>query len=257
MSNTNGRLISADSHVMEPVDLWEKALFDKFGDETPRVLDGHLGKEGKFFNTGGQVMEYGGSDRDSQKIGMQAAGWDPVVRVEFQEKAQVAAEVLNATFMLLIMRHPNYDCLRACARVFNDWLAEFISHDRNRLYGVGMIPMDDVAWAIEELERCAKNGFRCVNIHLYSPPGSQPYRKAAYDPFWARAAEMDIPIQLHIITGRVPIQSTSTHPRSSSYRLRPRSRCSTKLPACWLTSSSSAKSSTVTPTSASCAASLK
>ena len=204
MSMSNGRLISADSHVMEPIDLWEKTLFDSFGDDTPRVLDGYLGKEGMFFHTGGQVMEYGGSDRDSQKIGMQAAGWDPAVRVEFQEKAGVVAEILNATFMLLIMRHPNYDCLRACARVFNDWLAEFIAHDRKRLYGVGMIPTDDVDWAIEELERCAKNGFSCVNIHLYSPPGSPPYRKPIYDPFWARAAEMDIPIQLHIITGRVP-----------------------------------------------------
>jgi predicted TIM-barrel fold metal-dependent hydrolase len=204
MSDANGRLISADSHVMEPVDLWEKTLLAEFGDDTPRVLDGHLGKEGKFFNTGGQIMEYGGSDRDSQKIGMQEAGWDPVVRVAFQEKAEVAAEVLNATFMLLIMRHPNYACLRACARVFNDWLAEFISHNPKRLLGIGMIPMDDVDWAIEELERCAKNGFRGVNIQLYSPPGSPPYRKPAYDPFWARAAEMDIPIQLHIITGRVP-----------------------------------------------------
>ena len=202
--NASTGIISADSHVMEPVDLWEKALFEKFGDHTPRVLDGHLGKEGKFFHTGGQVMEYGGSDRDSQKIGMQAAGWDPAVRVEFQEKADVVAEVLNATFMLLIMRHPNYDCLRACARVFNDWLAEFIAYDRKRLYGVGMIPMDDIGWAIEELERCANNGFRCVNIQLYSPPGSPPYRKPDYDPFWARAAEMDIAIQLHIITGRVP-----------------------------------------------------
>ena len=204
MSASNGRLISADSHVMEPIDLWEKALFDKFGEDTPRVLDGYLGKGGKWFHTGGQVMEYGGSDRDSQKIGMQAAGWDPEVRVAFQEKADVAAEILNATFMLLIMRHPNYDCLRACARVFNDWLSEFIAHDRARLHGVGMIPMDDIDWAIAELERCARHGFCCVNIHLYSPPGSPPYRKPDYDPFWARAAEMGIPVQLHIITGRVP-----------------------------------------------------
>jgi hypothetical protein len=31
------RLISADSHVYEPRDLWWKALGEKFGDCTPRV----------------------------------------------------------------------------------------------------------------------------------------------------------------------------------------------------------------------------
>ena len=49
-----------------------------------------------------------------------------------------------------------------------------------------------------------KKGLRCANIHLVPPPGCPPYRKAAYDPFWARCQEMGVPIQLHIITGRLP-----------------------------------------------------
>jgi hypothetical protein len=46
------RLISADSHVYEPRDLWWKALGEKFGDRTPRVLDAYQGREGTFFYTG-------------------------------------------------------------------------------------------------------------------------------------------------------------------------------------------------------------
>ncbi|MBM3508976.1 MAG: amidohydrolase [Alphaproteobacteria bacterium] len=197
-------VISADSHVMEPVDMWEKPLYAKFGDDTPRVIKNFMGRSGTWFHTGGQVMNYGGSDTSSQQIGMQAAGWDPKVRVEFQKKADIACEVLNGTFMLLIMRHPNYACLRACCEVFNTWLGAFIAHDRTRLRGVGMLAMDDLAWSLKEVERCKKLGFDCVNIHLYAPPGQPPYRKAHWDPFWAKCQELEMPVQLHIITGRVP-----------------------------------------------------
>ena len=46
------RLMSADSHVYEPRDLWWKALGEKFGDRTPRVLDAYQGREGTFFYIG-------------------------------------------------------------------------------------------------------------------------------------------------------------------------------------------------------------
>lgn len=43
--------------------------------------------------------------------------------------------------------------VRACAQVFNDWLAEFCVYDPKRLQGVAMIPMGDPDWAVSELER--------------------------------------------------------------------------------------------------------
>ena len=36
------------------------------------------------------------------------------------------------------------------------------------------------------------------------PEGCPPYRDKIYDPFWARAEEMELPITLHIVTGRIP-----------------------------------------------------
>lgn len=198
------RVISADSHVMEPRDLWSTALQDRYGDATPRVLDEHLGKPGLFFYTGRQVLKVGETDHEAQKLGLQEAGFVPEVRVQFQEKADVAAEVLNATLMLVIMQGRYLNVVRACAAVFNDWLVEFCSHDPKRLVGVAMIPMDDVEWATAELERVAKRGLKGAIIHLIPPEGCPPYRDRIYDPFWARAEELGLPITLHIITGRVP-----------------------------------------------------
>lgn len=204
MGESLARVISADSHVMEPRDLWSNALQDRFGDNTPRVLEEHLGKKGLFFYTGRQVLKVGQTDYEAQKVGLQEAGYVPEVRVTFQEKANVAAEVLNSTLMLLIMQGRYNNVVRACARVFNDWLAEFCSHDPKRLIGVAMIPMDDVDWAITELDRVAKLGHKGAIIHLIPPEGCPPYRDRIYDPFWARAEELGLVITLHIITGRIP-----------------------------------------------------
>ena len=46
------RIISADSHVMEPLHLWWHALGHKFGDRTPRSLSEYQGQQGNFFYTG-------------------------------------------------------------------------------------------------------------------------------------------------------------------------------------------------------------
>ena len=48
-------LISGDSHVMEPYDLWWKALGPKFGDRTPRVLDEYKRRTGAFFYSGNRA----------------------------------------------------------------------------------------------------------------------------------------------------------------------------------------------------------
>jgi hypothetical protein len=48
------RIISADSHVMEPLDLWWNALGQKVGDRTPRYLSQYQGHQGNFFYTGYQ-----------------------------------------------------------------------------------------------------------------------------------------------------------------------------------------------------------
>ncbi len=198
------KVISADSHVMEPRDLWFNALAKRYGEHAPQLRNEHLGKPGTFFYTGAQVIKVTESDRDAQKIGLQAAGYDPAVRLDFQNRAGVQGEVLYATLMLLIMRGEQRAVVRAAAAVFNDWLAEFCSHDNKRLFGVGMIPMDDPDWAEAELHRIAKKGLRGAMIHLSPPEGCAPYHDPLYDRFWAAAQDLDLPITLHIVAGRFP-----------------------------------------------------
>jgi predicted TIM-barrel fold metal-dependent hydrolase len=204
MESRFATVISADSHVMEPRDLWFKTIGNRFGDRTPRVLHEYLGRKGTFFYTGRQVLKVTETDLEAQKIGYQAAGYLPEVRVKFQKEAGVQAEVLNATLMLLILQGKYHHVVRAAARVFNDWITDFAAYDRTRLLPVGIIPMDDVDWAMAELERNIKNGHKGAIIHLLPPEGCPPYRDTVWDRFWSVAEEAAFVLTLHIITGRVP-----------------------------------------------------
>jgi len=42
-------IFSADSHTMEPADLWEQRLDRKWRDRAPRVINNHQGKKGSVF----------------------------------------------------------------------------------------------------------------------------------------------------------------------------------------------------------------
>ncbi len=201
-------IISADSHTLEPPDLWLNALENKHGDDTPRVVDAYEGTEGPFFFTGKQYARFEEQQEKAAQAGTPDAGFDPAARIEFQNKTGIVAEVLYPTLGLSILHssnRPGYrHVVRDASRVYNDWLGEFIAYDPERLIGSSMIPMDDIDWAVAELERTAKMGFKTPMIHAAPPDGCPPYRDKNYDRFWAAAQEMDLAVTLHIVTGRVP-----------------------------------------------------
>jgi predicted TIM-barrel fold metal-dependent hydrolase len=195
-------VISADSHTLESLDMWSDALGDKFGDETPRKVDELNGEKGRFFFNGTMVQKVGASEADAEERYRLDAGYDPEIRVKFQMEAGVESEVLHPTRLLSILHHPNQEVMRACCRVYNDWVLDFSSYNRERLVEACVVPMGDIPWAEEELERLGNKGARDVAINLEPPEGCPPYRRPDYDRFWGIAEEMGIPLTLHIFSGK-------------------------------------------------------
>jgi predicted TIM-barrel fold metal-dependent hydrolase len=212
-------IISADSHVLEPMDLWWNALGHRLGDRTPRIISEYRGQKGSFCYTGGKNEEaFDNRDEDALveagEAGFAECGYDPAVRVRFQRENHIRAEVLNSTQMLGILRNPDVEVVQACAEVFNDWLAEFVSYDRERLVGISIIPMYDIDWSVKELERTIKMGLKGPMINGQAPVGCPPYRHQTYDRFWGVAEESDAPVTLHLLTGQLPSPQALrfTHP---------------------------------------------
>jgi predicted TIM-barrel fold metal-dependent hydrolase len=109
---------------------------------------------------------------------------------------------------LLTPRILDGELRRACAGVFNDYLIDYAAHDHKRLVGVALLPIDDVPWALEELERIAARRVRGVMVPVNPSDDAKPYRDPYYDPVWASVVEKALPVTLHSGTGKVPDPST-------------------------------------------------
>jgi len=205
---SNTPIISADSHVLEPGDLWTKALDERFGDKLPHVIKRFNGHEGTFFYLGrageaARIDELVNATADDERLrNLVQAGHDPVHRLALIKADGIAAEVLNPTWALWVPRIPEGDMRRACAQVYNDWIIEYCSQDPKRFVAIALIPIDDVEWAIAEAHRVAKRGLRGVMVPTRPIDGAPPYRNAVYDGFWAAAEQLNMPVTLHIVTGR-------------------------------------------------------
>ena len=215
-------VISADSHMMEPANLWVDRLDEKFRDKAPRVIKGE-GKAGYIFvapdlppfpvaggfaagRSGEELKEFMKRGQQDGYITARPSGWDPVERIKDQEIDGVHAEVLYTTLGMTLFGLHDADLQRASFRAYNDWIAEFCSYNRKRLIGIALISLEDIGEAVKELERAAKIGLRGAMI-WGAPPREKPYTSHEYDPFWAAAQELQMPLSLHVITGKKPPKS--------------------------------------------------
>jgi len=210
------KLFSADSHVSEPPDLWVERIDREFRDRAPRVeARVQDGREQEFFIYEGfpphrvavgiaaaalrgdrnEFRERRGNYRDARP-----GGWDPAERLKDQDLDGVDGEVLYTTLGFRLFWLADAALQRACFRVYNDWLAEYCSHSPERLVGLGLVSLHDVEKGVEELRRCAKIGLKGAMIWC-SPPDDHPYTSEEYDPFWAEAQDLGLPISLHSLTG--------------------------------------------------------
>ncbi len=208
------RVISADSHMMEPPDLWRERLDNKYKERAPQVIQGYEGKKGYFFVVEGIKpfpvaggFAAGNKPEDLPKAwekgyeGARPSGWDPVERLKDQDIDGVEAEVLYTTLGMSLFGLDDAGFQQACFGAYNDWVAEFCSHNPKRLFGIALISLEDIQAGVKELERCAKMGMRGVMV-WGSPPREHPYSGAEYNPFWAAAQDLQMPVSLHVVTSK-------------------------------------------------------
>src|SRR5438128_1460580 len=128
--NTTDGYISADSHVVEPADLWITRMDRRFRDRAPRIdsrPDGDyivieelppwpVGSEGAMINdkTSGQIKSIGGYRYGANRAG----AVDPHTRLADQELDNLRAEVIYPNVIgFLLFGIEDAELQRACIQV--------------------------------------------------------------------------------------------------------------------------------------------
>lgn len=84
-------------------------------------------------------------------------------------------------------------------RTYNNWLTEYCKPYPDRLFGMAILPMQDMTEAIREMRRAVGDlGMKGVVIRPSPHPGTgQNLHDPAFDPFWAEAQELGITVAIH------------------------------------------------------------
>lgn len=207
------RIISSDDRVMEPPDLWTSRVEPRFKDRAPRVVrldDGDDwwftdGIKGLTLASGAQTgMRFEGNENLSFNDSFERVrpgGYDTEKRIEDMDLDGIDASILYPNQGCFLYSVPDTELFNVLAKTYNDWLAEHCSADPKRLKGIAIINLDDTQWAVEELERCQKLGLSGAMIPVFPPPG-RGYHLPEYEPFWAAAQDLWMPLSLHEVTNR-------------------------------------------------------
>ena len=209
------RLLDADSHVSEPLNLWQERLPAKYRAIAPRMMTEYQGRPGAWwlieqdrqphnvilgFGANKTIEELNKLLNSFSYAGAHRGGWDPAQRLMDMDQDGVAGDVLYTTlgFRMFWIRDAEFQ--RACFQVYNDWLADFCSYAPKRLKGLGLISLYDPKQAAEDLAECRKKGLAGAVVWA-SPPEELPFFSDVYDPFWAAAQELAMPLSLHEFAG--------------------------------------------------------
>jgi predicted TIM-barrel fold metal-dependent hydrolase len=213
MSTVPALILSSDSHVFEPPDLWQTRIDRAFRHRAPRMqrIDGGdqivveadqvLSGIGLISNAGARFEAPETISGNARFEDVHRGGYDPHQHLADMRLDGVAGEVLYPSQGLFYFRIADPALMSAIFRAYNDWLAEFCRTDPARLKGIAMINLDDVALAIEELERTARLGLAGAMITEY-PLEDRRYDQPEYEPFWAAAEALGMPLSLHTATRR-------------------------------------------------------
>ena len=202
------RFISADDHIdlrWLPKGLWTERLPAHLRARGPRVVESEKGAfwtwEGQTFSPHGYytaaqgsgamwAIERGGVMREGELRPTTAE-----LRLSDMDRDGSDASVMYGPTDPMAITDP--ELRRRCYEAYNDWLFEFCRTTPARLIGVAQLSMEDPRAARDELERLAKRGgLRHVNI--LASRANPPVYDDAWEPFWALAEEVDIPIGFHL-----------------------------------------------------------
>jgi aminocarboxymuconate-semialdehyde decarboxylase len=140
---------------------------------------------------GGGCSLYRGSERDR---GLTEQVFDPSLRVMDLDRLGIERQVLSPPPLMFCYWADAAAAAEFC-RLHNDTIAEVVAAHPSRFLGAAIVPLQAPALAVKELERVARQGFRCVEIG--SSVDGRDLDDPALSPVWDAADSLNLALFVH------------------------------------------------------------
>ncbi|WP_437566670.1 amidohydrolase family protein [Sorangium sp. So ce542] len=219
------RILDADRHVIEPLDLWQAHLEPEFRDHAPYLayvgegepladLVAYRGPEGLVSLPPQPMMDgrpllhrtsartwravASASRRRAGRLARLGPLELPQAHIEDMDREGIDVAFLYPTLALMLLGMAPLDpaLASAFARAYNTWLRGFCDHEPRRLRGVALMSPHDPAQMEPELARAAALGFRAVVVRP-NPVAGRTLGDPAYEAFWAECERRSIAVAVH------------------------------------------------------------
>lgn len=125
------------------------------------------------------------------------------LRLADMDRDGVDAELVFPSLGLMLPRIADREGQREACRIYNDWVWDYTAPVRDRLIPAAMIPCIDFEDALAECRRAAGKGFAAFCLW----EGLNNYNDPRWDPIFAFAGEMGIPLVFHTGVGDINIRA--------------------------------------------------
>ena len=128
---------------------------------------------------------------------------DLELRLADMERDGVDAELVFPSLGLMLPRIADREGQRVACQIWNDWAWEYTAPVRDKLIPAAMIPCIDFEDALAECKRTAEMGYAAFCLW----EGLNNYNDPRWDPIFAYAGDMGIPLVFHTGVGDINIRA--------------------------------------------------
>ena len=187
-------LISADSHVNEPRDLWRENLPASFRHQAMEGIESGEDGSWNIVFKGKHVYK-----RDMDSEAARLAVLDPAKRFEVLQSEGIVAETIFPTIGLYVWMLNDVAGGELSCQIYNDWIYDTLQRKSQRFCCAGIIPTWNPEQAVREVERVANLGLRAVMLPSHTDGPS--WNKAEWEPVWDAIGATGLPVVMHQGTG--------------------------------------------------------